>query len=170
MSEDSDSSASDNGNVFLELGADPSIKHFELDEENSTPLRRVFKFLNFEGTHETLGLADIMTMVRGNPEHFLKINCVFLGLYDAATKSIGAIGKSESKSRDPRVMGISEWTTKIPLPLGGTLYPLLRIVYHLQSELSDDMFKMCADVVPTPRKFLEGNVVLRPKMMRLFSL
>jgi hypothetical protein len=170
MSDDSGStSGSDSGNVFLELGGDPSIKHFELDDELSTPLRRVFKFVNFEGTHETLGLSDIMTMVRGPPENFLKINCVVLGVYEASTKMIGAIGKSESKSRDPRVMGISEWTTKIPLPLGGSLYPLLRIVYHLHSELSDELFKLCADVVPTPRQFIEGNEGQRPKMKRFLS-
>jgi hypothetical protein len=171
MSEDSDSSSvSDTGNVFLELGADPSTKHFELDEENSTPLRRVFKFVNFDGTYETFGLADIMTMVRGNPENFLKINCVYLGLYDSATKSVGAIGKSESKSKDPRVMGIAEWTTKIPFPLGGKVFALLRIVFHLHSELSDEHFKMTADVVPTPRQFLEGGAEgTRPKMKRFLT-
>jgi hypothetical protein len=171
MSEDSDSSSSvsDAGNVFLELGGDPSIKHFELDEENSTPLRRVFKFVNFDGTYETFGLADIMTMVRGNPENFLKINCIYLGLYDTATKSVGAIGKSESKSKDPRVMGIAEWTTKIPFPLGGRVFSLLRIVFHLHSELSDEHFKMTADVVPTPRQFLEGNEGVRPKMKRFLT-
>jgi hypothetical protein len=167
---DSEQSSDNESNVFLELGSDPSTKHFELDEEASSPLLRVFSFRNLEGTHETLGLADIMTMIRGDPDEYLpKVNCIYLGIFDAKTKRIGAIGKSVSKQRDPRVMGISEWTGKIPLPLGGNLYSLLRLVFHLHEAIPDTTFKLCADVVPVPRQFLEGPNQQSPRMKRFLN-
>ena len=167
----SDGESSEEGNVFLELGSDPSIKHFCLDETLSTPLRRVFKFQNLEGAHETLGLADIMTMIRGSPTEFLpQLKCVYLAIQDGSGR-LGALGKSEAKERDPRVIGITEWTHKIPLPLGGDVYTSLRIVFHLRGEIPDSHFKMCADVVPVPRQFLESadNSGTRPKMKRFLS-
>jgi hypothetical protein len=169
-SSDSEQSSVVESNVFLELGSDPSVKHFVLDETLSTPLIRVFLFQNLEGTHETLGLADIMTMIRGTPEEFLpKLNCVYLGIYNPKNKTIGTIGKSESKQRDPRVLGISEWTSKIPLPLGGNLFTNLRLVFHLHESIPDSTFKLCADVVPVPRQFLEGGDQQRPKMKRFLN-
>jgi hypothetical protein len=166
----SESESSEESNVFLELGFDPSIKHFALEEELSTPHIRVFSFQNLEGTHETLGLADIMTMIRGGPDEFLpKVISVYLGIFDPATKSIGTIGKSVSKERDHRVMGISEWTGKIPLPLGGDLFSKLRIVFHLMEPMPDSTFKLCASVVPVPRQFLEGPDQQRPKMKRFLN-
>lgn len=168
----SDGESSEEGNVFLELGSDPAIKHFCLDEALSTPLRRVFKFQNLEGAHETLGLADIMTMIRGSPtEHLPQLKCAYLAIFESSTGRLGALGKSEAKERDPRVIGITEWTHKIPLPLGGDVYPSLRIVFHLRGEIPDSQFKLCADVVPVPRQFLESpdNSGTRPKMKRFLS-
>ena len=163
-------SSEEQTNVFLELGSDPTTKHFDLDEELSLPLRRVFKFQNLDGAHETLGLADIMTMVRGSPTEFLPhVKHAYLGVFDASTKLIGALGKAESQERDPRVLGIAEWTSKVPLPLGGDLYNSLRIVFHLSSEIPDSQFKLCADVVPVPRQFLESDSGSRPKMKRFLS-
>jgi len=167
---DSEQSSDNESNVFLELGSDPSIKHFQLEEEASSSLIRIFSFHNLEGTFETLGLADIMTMIRGSPEeHLPKINCVYLGIYDFKTKRIGAIGKSACKTRDPRVLGITEWTGKIPLPLGGNLYSRLRLVFHLHEPVPDSAFKLCADVVSVPRQFLEGPDQQRPKMKRFLN-
>ena len=123
------SESSDEPNVFMELGVDPNVKHFALDEELSLPLRRVFKLQELEGTHETLGLSDIMTMVRGSPDENLPhIKSIYLGLKDPKSNDVGAVGKSEAKERDPRVIQIHEWTPKIPLPLGGPTYSLLRII------------------------------------------
>ena len=163
-------SSEEQTNVFLELGADPTIKHFALDEDLSLPLRRVFKFQNLEGAHETLGLADIMTMIRGTPTEFLPhVKHAYLGVFDASTKRVGTLGKAEAQERDPRVLGITEWTAKVPLPLGGDLYNSLRIVFHLSTEIPDSQFKLCADVVPVPRQFLESDSGSRPKMKRFLS-
>jgi hypothetical protein len=163
-------SSEEQTNVFLELGADPTLKHFALDEDLSLPLRRVFKFQNLEGVHETLGLADIMTMIRGSPTEFLPhVKHAYLGVFDSSTKRVGTLGKAEAQERDPRVLGITEWTAKVPLPLGGDLYNSLRIVFHLSSEIPDSQFKLCADVVPVPRQFLESDSGSRPKMKRFLS-
>jgi hypothetical protein len=166
----SESESSEDAHVFCELGMDPAINHFVLDEELSTQLRRVFKCQELDG-HETMGLSDIMTMMRGTPDEYLPlVHSVYLGLKDPQSNAVGVIGKSESRGRDPRVLGIQEWTQKIPLPLGGSTYAQLRIVFHLHAEIPLEHFKICADVVPVPRQFLESaDSSGRPKMKRILG-
>ena len=158
-SEDEDSSQQ----VFLELDKE----HFEEDTVLSTPLCRVLRFVKLE-THESVGLSEVAGMVRGDAAAIsAKLKGVYLALLDpSGTGALGILGKGIPTGSDPRVHIVSEWTPKCPLPLGGKLYPNLRMVFHLSEPLTDgETLKLGADIIAVPHLYLNGT----PKMKRILT-
>jgi hypothetical protein len=150
--------------VYLELDRE----HYEEDVQRSTSLKRVLRLIKLD-THETVGICDITGMVRGKPENVVpKIKDVFLGLVDPSTNEMGILGRAmpNPKESDPRIFAIPEWTAKCPLPLGGSTYGQLRLVFHLHTPLGDDeSLKLAADIVAVPSMYTENS----PKMKRVMT-
>jgi hypothetical protein len=161
MSDTEDESTSQQ--VFLELDKE----HYEEDSVLSTPLCRVLRFVKLE-THETVGLSEVAGMVRGDAAAVSsKLKGVYLALLDpSGTGALGILGKGIPTGSDPRVHIISEWTSKCPLPLGGKLYPNLRLVFHFSEPLAEgETLKLGGDIIAVPQLYLNGT----PKMKRILS-
>jgi hypothetical protein len=161
MSESEDESTSQQ--VFLELDKE----HYEEDTVLSTPLCRVLRFIKLE-THESVGISEVAGMVRGDAAAIsAKLKGVYLGLVDPkGTGALGVLGKGIPTGSDARVHIVSEWTPKCPLPLGGKLFPNLRMVFHLSEPLAEEeTLKLGGDIVAVPHLYLNGT----PKMKRILS-
>jgi hypothetical protein len=149
--------------VFLELDKE----HYEEDPVLSTPLMRVLRFVKLE-THESVGLSEVAGMVRGDAAIITgKLKGVYLGVIDPnGSGAMGLLGRGVPTGSDPRVHIVSEWTPKCPLPLGGKLFPNLRMVFHLSEPLADDeTLKLGGDIIAVPPLYLNGS----PKMKRILT-
>jgi hypothetical protein len=152
--------------VFLEINSD----HYEEDLTLSTSLCRVLKFKNVDASvlTQTKGIAEIAGMVRGDPDVVAKkIKCVYLTMLTDA-EHLAVIGSAPTgDSDDPRIFSVTEWTGSCPLPLGGSTFGRLRLVFLLHEPLDpeEETLKIGADIVSVPSKFIENN----PKMRRAMS-
>jgi hypothetical protein len=152
--------------VYLEINAD----HYEEDLALSTSLCRVLKFKNVDESllTQTKGIAEVAGMVRGDPDIVVKkINSVYLALATDA-QQLAVVGHaSKGDSEDPRIFSVSEWTASCPLPLGGSTFSRLRLVFLLHEPLDpvEETLKIGADIISVPSKFIENN----PKMRRVMS-
>ncbi len=149
--------------MYLELNAD----HYEDEVALSTSLCRVLKFKNVDDSllTQTKGIAEVAGMVRGDPDLVAKkIQCVYLALA-TDEHELAVIGHApKGDSEDPRIFSIEEWTSSCPLPLGGSTFSRLRLVFLLHEPLDpeEETLKIGADIISVPSKFIENN----PKMRR----
>lgn len=152
--------------VFLEINGD----HYEEDLSMSTSLLRVLKFKNVDESLLTQvhGIAEVAGMVRGDPDCVVKkIQSVYLALATDA-QQLAVVGHApKGDSEDPRIFSVVEWTASCPLPLGGSTFARLRIVFVLNEPLDpeEETLKLGADIISVPSKFIENN----PKMRRVMS-
>ena len=162
----SDSEEETSQYVFLEINGD----HYEEDLALSTSMCRVLKFKNVDESllTPTKGISEVAGMVRGDPDCVVKkIKSVYLALVTDA-QQLAVVGHSpKGDTEDPRIFSVVEWTSSCPLPLGGTTFARLRIVFLLNEPLDpeEETLKIGADIISVPLKFIENN----PKMRRVMS-
>lgn len=157
--------------VLFELG-DANIE-FIPNESNFKKQLLLFKIVDTIGD-ESISLANICVMFRGDLVNILKIDSIKLALFNKDTHLYAQIGLAKNDdSDDLRIFQFPEWLKNVPLPLGNDLLEKLRIIIKLDSNLTFDTneeieflssVKFSADIVPFPEIFLQNNPKLKRKM------